>query len=204
MLFRNLDDLKPFIFRIIDNGGETADRFTVITCDGDYFHASTNPTHPQGVGMWGEGGDIVGYADSQVQSGEARDLRWIDLPEKVRDCVFHGLNRGFQDYIESEECAANRDAARDWQGEWRDHSPDREGNRKTPIYRTENGFCIRDDDSDSDKCFATFAEAVRYMLPTDYDLSGPEYFTTADLWDETGGPAPLWDRETDPPAPLDD
>lgn len=202
-LFESLNDLKPFIFRITDNGGATADRFTIITCDGDYFGACANPTHPQGFGMWGEGGDPVGYAAEQVESGESRDLRWIDLPETVRNCVLNGLNHGFEDFIEAAPAFATRDEAGNYDGTWRPNDRD-----PLPIYRDGDLFRVKDSDreyeGEPDNDFPTFREAVLYILPDDYTLSGPEYHTTVDLWDETGGPTPLWDCETDPPKPLDE
>ncbi len=194
-LFESLDDLKPFIFRITDNGGATADRFTIITCDGDYFGSCDTPNHPQGFFQSGEGIDLQGV-DERIESGKERDLRWIDLPEAVQRAVIDSLNVGFADWIESAPAAASRDEARDWQGLWLDPL-----DRRTPIYRDGHGFRIRDDenepynaDATGEGLFDSFAEAVRYMLPQDYDLSGPEYHTTVDLWDETGGPAPLWDN----------
>jgi len=36
---------------IFDNGGATADRYTVIFSDGDMIAASTQPFHPQGIGQ---------------------------------------------------------------------------------------------------------------------------------------------------------
>ena len=68
-LFETLEDLKPFIFRIMDNGGATADRFTIVTCDGDYFAYSTDPCAPQGVGLTGEG------IDPQVEMGRITKRR---------------------------------------------------------------------------------------------------------------------------------
>jgi hypothetical protein len=206
VLFRNLADLQPFIFRILDNGGATADRFTIIYCDGDYFAASCNPSHPQGVGMNGEGIDLQGV-EERVEAGTERDLRWIDLPEAVRDCIRGNLNYGFKDWLEKAPAMPTREEARDWQGLWSDK--DRDGNDVGPIYRDGDKFRIRDDDRD-DHCetdlplaFDTFTDAVRYMLPQNYDLAGPEHFPTVDLWDEAGGPAPLWDCEEDPPKPID-
>jgi hypothetical protein len=205
-LFESLDALKQsgYIFRITDNGGETADRFTITFSDGDYFTSSTNPYHPQGVGLTGEGIDVQRQAD-RVEAGTDRDLRWIDLPEVVRECVFNLCNEGFADYIEAAPAAETRDEARNWEGQWNSYGDDR-----TPIYKEGDAFFIRDDERDfidDDKVaagpFATFADAVRYMLPQDYDLSGPEYHTTVDLWDESGGPAPLWDCDEEPPHPYE-
>jgi hypothetical protein len=205
-LFDSIEDLRDsgYIFRITDNGGQTFDRFTIIYTDGTYLGSSCNPCHPQGFGQHGEDID-VGLVADRVEAGEERDLRWIDLPEAVRECVFNGINMGFSDYVESAPAAANRDEARDWEGQWEGYGEDR---AKTPIYRDGDAFRIRDDeraieDGGDPGPFATFADAVRYMLPQDYDLSGPEYHTQVDLWDTAGGPAPLWDAEEEPPLPYE-
>ena len=39
-LFETGADLGEYLFRITDNGGETADRYTVIFSDGDYLTMS--------------------------------------------------------------------------------------------------------------------------------------------------------------------
>lgn len=192
-LFPNEAALKDsgYLFRIVDNGGETYDRITVIFCDGDALLCTS--------------GSICAHVESDqglqrdadaVEAGAARDLRWIDLDPGLRKRIIADLNMGFADWLEAAPAAASRDEARDWQGMWREYGDDR-----TPIYRDGDGFRIRDDERDDEAGpFATFRDAVFYMLPQDYDLSGPEYHTTVDLWDESGGPAPEWDRESDPPV----
>jgi hypothetical protein len=207
-LFATLDDLKTFIFRIVDNGGQSADRFTVVTCDGDYFAMSGSPFHPQGVGLTGEGIDVNALSD-RIEAGLERDLRWIDLPEDCRRCVMDGLNRGFSDYVESAPAASGRDEALDFRG-WDDlqRRARQSGIRGGPveaIYREGDAYRIRDDerretDGEDPGPFATFREAVLHMLPEEHDLSGPEYQCTIDMWDETDGPRPLWDRDEEPPA----
>lgn len=199
-LFETLDDLKPFIFRITDNGGATADRFTVTTCDGDYYAMSETPFHPQGVGMTGEGIDVAGI-EERVEEGKERDIRWIDLPADCQRCVLNGLNMGFEDYLEAAPVAETRDDALDFEGwsDWTYHSRKAigTGERITPIYKDGDRFRVRRDELDysgePDPDFDNFREALLYTLPADHDLSGPEYFSTVDLWDTEGGPAPLWD-----------
>src|SRR5690606_22365172 len=125
------------------------------------------PNHPQGFFQSGEGIDVQGVGE-RIESGEERDLRWIDLPEAVQHTVLFSLNQGFADYIESEPAAATRDEARDWQGQWEGYGDER---GKTPIYRDGDAFRIRDDerrDYDEDGepgPFATFRDALLYMLP---------------------------------------
>jgi hypothetical protein len=67
------------------------DRYTVLfkglSCDGytAYLGLSSNPTHPQGCSMWGEGRnyEIAAY---RYRNGKHR-IRWLDLPENVRKHV---------------------------------------------------------------------------------------------------------------------
>jgi len=185
-----------YLFRITDNGGETFDRITVTFCDGDALVCTlgTICAHVERV-------DVQVDAEA-VESGEARDLRWIDLDPGLQSRILADLNNGFADYIEAAPAAATRDEARDWEGLW-DHYSD----KRSPIYKLGDYYRIRDDERDNENdddddafetpAFATFRDALFYMLPTDYDLSGPEYHTTVDLWDTEGGPAEPWEKEQD-------
>jgi hypothetical protein len=58
----------PKWIRVYDNGGKTADRYTVVFTgnykgrDGcDYIGMSENPFHPQGFGQHGWSQDIIDY-----------------------------------------------------------------------------------------------------------------------------------------------
>ena len=45
---------------ILDNKGETFDRYTIILPNGDCYGASENPFHPQGFGQYcGNIADVV-------------------------------------------------------------------------------------------------------------------------------------------------
>lgn len=50
-----------------------------------YFGANEAPTHPQGVGMWGEmpAYDVANYRRSYSH----KRIAWRDLPESVKACV---------------------------------------------------------------------------------------------------------------------
>jgi hypothetical protein len=59
---------NPKYIRVYDNGGETADRYTVVftgrythKTNGSHFYLgmSTNPFHPQGIGMHGESSTLI-------------------------------------------------------------------------------------------------------------------------------------------------
>lgn len=203
-LFESLDDLKPFIFRITDNGGATADRFTIITCDGDYFGSCSTPYHPQGFFQSGEGIDVMGV-DDRCDSGQERDLRWIDLPEAVQRAVMGSLNDGFSYWLENFTPPTDRADAENF--------GDCESLDKRPghgVYGVPGAYRIRSeewdgrDPNDTDYGpYETIRQAVLATLPEDYDLSGPEYHAPCDLWDTEPGPVPLWDCEADPP-PSDD
>lgn len=205
-LFETLDDLKPFIFRITDNGGASGDRYTVITCDGDYFAMSATPFHPQGIGLTGEGLDVAGIAE-RVEAGTERDIRWIDLPEDCQRCVWDGLNRGFADYLALAPAAASRAEAFEYEGwsDW-DYRTRRAGDKgpSLPIYRDGDAFKVRRyGDGSDDECFATWREAFLYLLPDESDLAGEEYHGTRDLWNVEGGPVEPWDCEAEPPTAED-
>lgn len=198
-LFDALEDLKTFIFRITDNGGESADRYTVVTNDGDYFAMSSSPFHPQGVGLTGEGYDPTG-GQSRVEDKVDRDIRWIDLPSDCQRCVQDGLNAGFSDWLEAfvpprtrSEAAHNGDGVR---------LADRAGEG---VYGTSGDYRVKtengDEDADDDRGpYETVREAVLASLPDQHDLSGEEYHSTIDMWNVDGGPKEPWDREKDPPV----
>ena len=179
-----------FLFRITDNGGDSVDRFTVMTCDGDYFASSATPYHPQGFFQSGERIDVQGV-DDRIESGRERDLRWIDLPADVQSAVIGRLNDGFSYWLDQENAACTRAEV---EGEF-SGGYDEIGRG---IYCTIWGFRIADENSQGDARqdpgpFATYKDAVLHTLPQDYDLSGPEYHTPVDLWADEGGAAELWE-----------
>lgn len=89
-------DCPEGVLAILDNKGQSADRYTVIYAEPisgttyanmwlGYRAMSENPFHPQGVGMYGE-----------FQAHECAAYRyrckhqyttWSSLPEKVKECV---------------------------------------------------------------------------------------------------------------------
>lgn len=90
-------DCPEGVLAIFDNP-DMADRYTVfytgvIDCNGDpwigYRGMSENPSHPQGVGMYGE------LTANQVASFRRinyhKSCRWSALPEAVKKCVLLDL-----------------------------------------------------------------------------------------------------------------
>jgi len=94
-----LPDGKPKMVRCYDNGGKTADRYTVVFT-GRYTHKtggdfiflsmSTHPTHPQGVGQHGSDRNQI---DRPAYSHLGKRIKFDDLPEDCRKVVL-------RDYIE--------------------------------------------------------------------------------------------------------
>lgn len=169
-LFNNAADLSGYLFRITDNGGATADRYTVAFSDGDCLCLSGSPSHPQGISMCSEFDPQV-PADA-VENGTEVDLAWGDLPEHIRAHVLARINEGWRDFLEAANAAETRDAAEQNEG-----LPDSGG---VGIYR-DGDFYVRRDGARSDDLgpYPTYREALLASLPSEYSLSGPEYHSTA-------------------------
>ncbi len=86
---RWLQDAPAYVLDVLDNGGRTCDRYTVIF-GGDlmvcgrlqYLGLSENPSHPQGFSQWGELGVLE--ASGYRRANARHRIRWQDLPEPVR------------------------------------------------------------------------------------------------------------------------
>ncbi len=92
--WRHLQGAPEYVLKIYDNGGETADRYSVLlggSCFDEglwkahrrvhFLGLSENPNHPQGFSQFGEC-PPGGWGDKLIA--------WADLPEKVR---FHVVAR---------------------------------------------------------------------------------------------------------------
>ncbi len=172
-LFESASDLGEYVFRIVDNGGATADRYTVLFSDGDALGLSSYPSHPQGFSQWTESAH-PSVLQEWVDEGEAVDMGWYDLPEQIQKHIIARCNEGWRDYmakIEAGEVVAKgRDAAEFSDGM---HSDAGKG-----MYQDEAGkYWIRRE-GPADEDFGpmdTPREAMLATLPTFYSLSGPEY-----------------------------
>lgn len=92
--------MEPRWVRVYDNGGETADRYTVVYTGrrggGIYLGMNEHPTHPQGFGQHGEapnGGRIDaprgGWAPAIRRSCHlGKRIPWTDLPEECQRVAF--------------------------------------------------------------------------------------------------------------------
>ena len=74
---------------LLDNGGETFDRYTSII-DGDCEGArgmSRNPFHPQGFGCTSPCDPV--WVRERIERGDR--IRVADAPEKVQECVLQDI-----------------------------------------------------------------------------------------------------------------
>ena len=192
-LFQSADDLGEYLFRIIDNGGASADRYTVATSDGDGFALSGAPSHPQGVSLSIENLDPA-YMETEVSEGRAVDLGWHDLPAHIRAHVIGRLNEGWRDYLESLESGetpipAERAGAEVNEGTHRDAGKGIYGKPGAYFVRVDNW--PEDNASEDRGPFPTVREALLASLPDHYGLAGPEYHSTATSGaSEAGEPSP--------------
>lgn len=92
---RWLEGAPEFVAAIRDNGGKTADRYTVyltgslaLTAEDpkdqprfdrveEFLAMSGSPTHPQGFSQFGE-------APRGNRRNSGKTIRWLDLPEHIR------------------------------------------------------------------------------------------------------------------------
>jgi hypothetical protein len=201
-LFPGLADLASsgYVFRIVDNGGESADRYTFVTCDGDYIAMSGSPTHPCGVSQSGECSDLQWISDG-VEDGSLVDLAIGDLPENVALHALGRINEGWRDFLESALKAEGATPEFLKCGEGyvvapsRDEAEVNEGTYTCAgvgLYRDSAGkFWVRIDNpgpEDDRGPYDTAREALVASLPEDSSLSGPEYHSTADVARLTADP----------------
>lgn len=80
----------PRYIRLYDNQGETIDRYTCVFTGrykgskGQKIHLgmSSDPFHPMGVGMHGEG-----VIDKEGYSHLGKKVKFEDMPEQVKKCI---------------------------------------------------------------------------------------------------------------------
>ena len=83
-------DAPPYVLACYDNGGKTCDRYTVLFGAPiwtpkygrtvPFLGMSGAPTHPQGFSQWGE-------MPSDNRAACGKHVRWLDLPEHIREHV---------------------------------------------------------------------------------------------------------------------
>ena len=66
--------------KILDNGGKTVDRYTIIL-GGDMYAASSDPFHPMGIGMYC--GSFAGGSTRHL----GKTVKWENLPDPVKKYI---------------------------------------------------------------------------------------------------------------------
>ncbi len=186
-VFEKPEDLSDYLFRIVDNGGSSADRYTVVFGDGSYLSMSSSPTHPQGVSMCGENIDPQ-VVEEWVDEGSAIDLALGDLPPHLVQHILDRNNQGLEDFLEAVEqklphaVSTNRDAAEANEGGY-----DTLGKG---IYLKDDKYMVKMEGGPDDRGpFDTAREAILNTMPDDYSLSGPEHHSSVDVMRMTPDPA---------------
>lgn len=182
-LFETVEDLAQsgYVFRIMDNGGLSADRYTFVTSEGDYIAMSGAPSHPQGISQWGEDIDPQVLADWE-EEGSAVDLAIGDLPQRIAEHVLYRINEAWCDFLEAIERREPSAVA-----PTRERAEVNEGISTSAgkgIYAAGAGFCIRydgDNAQDDPGPFLTAPGALRATLPQECCMTGPEYHSTVDV-----------------------
>lgn len=98
-IVHTVEDLARIVVRVTDNGGETADRYTVYMADRDCLCMSGAPEWPQGVSMWAQYDPAVVAAN--VERGDCRDIHLTDLPPHVLTHTMGRINEGYRDWVAS-------------------------------------------------------------------------------------------------------
>jgi hypothetical protein len=94
---RWLEQAPEYVLACYDNGGLTADRYTILFGDSMwepemgrnvfYLTMSSVPNHPQGVSMWGE-------MPANNRQACGKHVRWLDLPDNIREHTLHRATEG--------------------------------------------------------------------------------------------------------------
>ena len=182
-VFEKPEDLSYYLFRITDNCGRTADRYTVVFSDGSFLHMSKNPTSPQGVSMCGEGIDPQ-VLNEWIEQGESVDLALGDLPEHLIKHIMFRNNQGLEDFLEAVEAKdASVVAKRRSAAEVNYGVVEKPGDLCAGIYVRGGKYWVRlDGDPSEDRGpYDTAREVILASLPDQYSLAGPEFHSTEDV-----------------------
>ncbi|PZO72527.1 MAG: hypothetical protein DI629_20785 [Mesorhizobium amorphae] len=152
-----------YLFRIVDNGGETADRYTVLFSDGDALGMNAG-----GIGF----SQFVGRVDpavlqEHVESGHV-DVGPDDLDEATRAHILNRVNGFFRETVDAMEAQPpGREDAELNDGTWECAG--------TGVYKAGEEWFVAIEENEDRGPFGSAAEAIRASLPDACSLSGPEY-----------------------------
>jgi hypothetical protein len=86
-------DLPPGVSGVYDNGGATADRYTVYYDNGTFVGMSENPSHPQGFGQHGEGS---APAPEDAEEVAGKPIAFSALPPNCQKLVMQDLGSAIE------------------------------------------------------------------------------------------------------------
>ncbi len=179
-VFEKPSDMSEYLFRIVDNGGQTADRYMVMFTDGSFLGLSASPSHPQGFSQWGEGMDPA-MVQEWIDDGEVVDLALGDLPEGLAEHIMARNNQGLEDFlarVEAKEPYAVAPSRRKAEANEGIHDSLGKG-----IYASPEGYRVRlDGDPEDDRGpYDTAREVVLATIPDAHGFAGEEYHSTTDV-----------------------
>jgi hypothetical protein len=183
-VFEKPEDLSDYLFRIVDNGGSSADRYMVVFSDGSYLGMSGSPSHPQGVSMCGEGIDPA-TVQNWVDEGQAIDLALGDLPKNLVEHIMFRNNEGLEEFIDAVEAREEYAVA-----------PDRSSAKAntcdmnclgTGIYVKNDKYWVKLDENDDRGPYDTAREVILASMP-DPDCLGGDDQSTLNLMRMTPDP----------------
>lgn len=178
-VFEKPEDLSDYLFRIVDNGGASADRYTVVFSDGSFLSMSADPESAHGVSICDEFIDPQ-VVSNWVEEGQAVDLALGDLAPHLIQHIMDRNNDGLADFLAAVErrevhaVSASRDDAQANEGGY-----DTLGKG---IYLLDDKLMVKMDGGPDDRGpFETAREAVLATMPDEHSLAGPEYHSTVDV-----------------------
>jgi hypothetical protein len=112
---RWLEGAPEYVLDVFDNKGQSCDRYTVMFCGSElisngtrrgtfisYLAMSGAPSHPQGVSLTGE---LAPHKAGAYRYRSSRHrIRWLDLPEHIREHVKARINNA-NEFVASAEGA---------------------------------------------------------------------------------------------------
>ena len=181
--FRSPSDLEKILFRIVDNGRATIDRYTVIFNDGNYLNLSEDPWSPGGVSMSGNDIDVMAIA-KDVEDEKRIDLALGDLNPRIVEHIIARLNEEFNEIYNDVLSDLPEDI---FDADINDGTYQSTGKG---IYKAAGDYYIRSDNNadepseeGADGPFDSLREAILATIPDSYSLAGEEYHPNIDVCD---------------------
>lgn len=88
-------NVSPFSFHIFDHGDQFADRYTLVTPDGNVYSFSDNPYHPCGVGLYSHNCD----GEHSEYTWEGKKLYVMEMQEDYKELILSDLSAEGQAFV---------------------------------------------------------------------------------------------------------